>query len=310
MDYLKDILIIVASCIALGKGAAWLVDSAAKIARRLGISELVIGLTIVAFGTSAPEFAATISAALKGEEALALGNVIGSNTFNIGFILGGCAMVAAIKINPALLWRDSLILIIITTVLLAFMFDGELSRLEGAILFIGLIAYLLFLFWKKQPPLDEELPTGTAGSKDVLLLILGLILIIAGGYFLVIAATSIAQRLGISELVIGLTVVAAGTSLPELVISLVAIIKKHHGISAGNLVGSNLFNTLGVLGLAGVLRPISTDNHALICIGLLIGLTALMMIFMKTKWRLSRAEGAILVLASLAIWVYYFVGKQ
>lgn len=291
-------------CAALGKGAGWLVDSAVRIAQRLGISQLVIGLTIVAFGTSAPEFAVTINAAIRGHEAISVGNVVGSNIFNIGFILGGCALVGTIKIRRALVLRDGILLLAVTAGLFLMFYDGRLVRWEGVVLFIVLIAYLVYLAYKREPVMEDDLPSGPAGWKDLGLLLLGLGVIIGGGHFLVDSAKVIAEAMGLSPWVIGVTVVAAGTSVPEFVISLVALLKKHHGISAGNLIGSNLFNTLGVLGVAGAIRPMTVNRDALISVALLIGLTALVLVFLRTGWRLARWEGAMLVLVSLAIWTY------
>lgn len=299
-----NIVIIILCCGALWKGACWLVETAARTAKWMGISELVIGLTVVAFGTSAPEFAATVNAALRDLPGISVGNVVGSNIFNIGFILGGCAIVGVIKTSRTLVLRDGILLLVITAALIGFSANGHLVRFEGLAMFLALFAYLAYLFFKRQPVLDEELPKGKATWKDGPLLLLGLGLIILGGHFLVWSAQAIAQDIGLPELVIGLTVVAAGTSVPEFAISLVAILKKHHGISAGNLIGSNLFNTLGVLGLAGALRPLAVDASAVMSMILLIGLTGLVVIFMRTGWRMIRIEGVILVLVSLSIWIY------
>jgi len=287
MDILQHIGIILLCCVALGKGAAWLVDSAARIAKHMGISELVIGLTVVAFGTSAPEFAATITATIQGHSEISIGNVVGSNIFNIGFILGGCAVISTIKTKEALVYRDGLILIVITGVLLAALGQNhQLDRYEGILMFLGLIAYSIYLFRKREIVMEEEVATGKATWKDGCFLILGLILIIAGGRFLVSSSSEIAR------------------------ISLVALIKKHHGISAGNLVGSNIFNTLGVLGVAGAIQlpsqPLTVETSALWSVMLLIGLTALVIIFMRTGWKITRKEALILILVSLAIWIYNF----
>ncbi|MBN1844710.1 MAG: sodium:calcium antiporter [Sedimentisphaerales bacterium] len=312
MDLIQPIGIIILCCLALAQGAAWLVDSSSRIAQRLGVSELVIGLTIVAFGTSAPEFAVTVNAALRGHDAVSIGNVVGSNIFNIGFILGGCALVGAIKTRPTLVWRDGLLLLVITAALLGFLADHRLARWEGFVLLGGQIGYLAFLFYKREPILDDEMiPTQKPNGKDVPLLLAGLVLIIAGGHFLVESSVQLAQRFGLSEWVIGVTIVAAGTSVPEFAISLVAILKKHHGISAGNLIGSNLFNTLGVLGVAGAIQlpshPLGVDSSALVSLAMLIVLTGVVMVFMRSGWRISHAEGGLLVLVSLAIWVYNFL---
>ena len=304
MGVALNIVIMVACCVALGKGASWLVDSAARIAKRIGVSELVIGLTVVAFGTSAPEFAVTVGAALKGHESIALANVVGSNIFNIGFIMGGCALVATIKTKATVVWHDGMVLLAITGVLLAMLVDNELSRGEGATLFLLLLGYLGYLFWRREAVAEDGASTGSASWRDVPMLLLGLGLVVAGGHFLVESGMALARSFGLSEWVIGVTVVAAGTSVPEFVISLTALLKKQHGISVGNLIGSNIFNTLGVLGLAGAIHPLAADGAAVINMAMLVGLTGLVIFFMRTGWRLSRREGVVLVLVSLAMWIY------
>ena len=304
MSVISHILVIVVCCGALWLGAVWLVDSAARIAKRLGISELVIGLTVVAFGTSAPEFAATIGAALYNIEGIPVGNVVGSNIFNIGFILGGCALVSTIQTKPALVWRDGMVLLVITVVLYFMLLGGRLARWEGLWLVLGLVGYVWYLFIKREVVIEEEVPGGKASWRDGVFLVLGLGLIIGGGVFLVQSAEALALKFGMSNWVVGMTVVAAGTSLPEFAISLVAVLRKHHGISAGNLIGSNLFNTLGVLGVAGLLRPLAVESSALVSVLMLVGLTGLVVLFMRTKWRMERWEGAVLILIGLATWGY------
>ena len=308
MNIFTNIIIIIVSCLALGLGASWLVDSAARLARRLGISELVIGLTIIAFGTSAPEFSVTISSALTGNPNISVGNIVGSNIFNIGFILGGCVLFVSLKTRPSLVWRDCLLLLAVTVLLLLFLLNLTISRWEGIVLFALLVGYLVFLFWKREPMMaDEGPPIRSATWRDGPMLLLGLLLIIGGGYFLKESAEKLAVIAGLSEWVIAVTVVAAGTSVPEFVISLIALIKKHHGISAGNLVGSNLFNTLGVLGLAGVIHPLAVEKSALFSIGALAVLTLVVLVFMRTGWKLTRREGIVLLLLSLGIWVGNFL---
>jgi len=304
MPICADVLTIALSCLALALGATWLVNAAARLAKRFGVSELVIGLTVVAFGTSAPEFAATISAALQGNEDISVGNVVGSNIFNVGFILGGCALVRAIPTRKSLVYRDGLLLLLSSATLYLMLLSQHLSRLEGLILAAALFAYLLLLFYKRDPVLADELPTGPARSSDLPLLLAGLTLVSAGGYFLVQAASNLAHAAGISDWVIALTVVAAATSMPEFVVSLAAILKKHHGISAGNLVGSCLFNTFGVLGVAALLRPLAVEQTALISTLLLTGLSVLVLVVLRTRWRVTRLEGALLFLAGLTIWIF------
>ncbi|MBN1435534.1 MAG: calcium/sodium antiporter [Sedimentisphaerales bacterium] len=303
---LVHVLVILLSCGALWLGATWLVNSAARLAKKLGVSELVIGLTVVAFGTSAPELAVSVGAALKGQSDIAVGNVVGSNIFNIGFILGMCAVLTTIATKKALVWRDGLLLLLVTVLLGAMGWDGELGRWEGAVLAAILVGYLAVLFVKREQAVDEELPGEAARWLDGVLLLAGLVLVIGGGHFLVESAVVVAEWAGLSQWVIGMTVVAAGTSLPEFVISLVAVLKQHHGISAGNLIGSNLFNTLGVLGVAGAIHPMAIDNAAMINIGGLAVLTVVVMVFMETHRKLLRWEGVVLLLLSAALWGYNF----
>ena len=302
-----NVLIIALSCGAMWIGANWLVDSAARIARKFGISELVIGLTVVAFGTSAPEFAVTVGSSIKGLGGIPVANIIGSNIFNIGFILGGCALVRVMDTRRSLVWRDGALLLASTAGLVAAMYNNVLGRVESVLLVLVLVGYLIFLFVKREPlETDEQIPPKPATWKDYPMLLLGLLLVVGGGNFLVDAAVEIAQAAGMSETVIGLTIVAAGTSLPEFAISLIALLKKQHGLSAGNLIGSNIFNTLGVLGVAGMIRPLPVDNTALMSLAGQGALTLLVVIFMWTGKRLTRWEGAILVLVSAGIWFMSF----
>ena len=308
MHILIDIGIIVACCVALAKGADLLVESAARIAKRIGMSQLVVGLTIVAFGTSAPEFAVTVSAALNNHADISVANVVGSNIFNLGFILGGCAILYAIETDKYMIWRDGTILVLITLFLIPLLSDLEISRFEGASMFALLVAYLAYLFFGKRSG-EADVPEGSAQWHDVPIMLVGLALIIAGGQFLVESAVELARFFGLSEWIIGATIIAAGTSLPELVTSLVAIHKKHSGISAGNLIGSNIFNTLGVLGAAGMIRPLAVDAAAMESLIALSGFTVLVVIMMRTGWKLSRFEGIMLVITSLFFWIYAFAGR-
>jgi len=309
MEIIKHIVIVLLCCVALCKGAGWLVDSAARIARRLGVSQLIIGLTVVAFGTSAPEFAVSIQAALIGSGDISVGNVVGSNIFNIGFILGACAVVSAIQTTPALVKRDGVIMLAITAALFLILASRHISRWEGILLIVALGLYLLFLFIQRKAPLEEEIPLKPADWRDGPLLIIGLALIIAGGRFLVQSCVFLADQLGMPQWIIGITVVAAATSLPELVVSLTALVKKHHGISAGNLIGSNIFNILGVLGVAAAIRPMTIEGGVILSMAALVGLTLLVLVFMRSGWRVSRIEGLVLLFVSLAIWIFSFVKK-
>lgn len=306
MGIIIDVVIIIASIFALWKGADWVVESASRIGKKFGMSDLVIGLTIVAFGTSAPEFAVTISAALRGQGDISVGNVVGSNIFNLGFVLGGVAAVRAIQTSRTLVFRDGLILIGITILLRIFVQDLNMSRLEGTILVVLLLIYTGFLLWKRETIHDEGV-AGQATWIDGLRLLFGLVLVVGGGHFLVESASNVARIFGISEWVIGVTIVAAGTSAPELATSLVAVLKGRSGISIGNLVGSDIFNLLGVLGVATLLNPMMTvDEHAKTSIFVLIIMVTLVVVFMRTGWRVSRIEGASLVVINLVRWILDF----
>ncbi len=303
---IPDIVSIVVSTALLWKGSHWLVDSAVRFARKLRISDLVIGLTIVAMGTSVPEFAVTINAALQGLPNISVSNVVGSNIFNLGFILGGCAAIRSIRTTPTLVWRDGLFLLAMSCVLVLFLSDLTLSPNEAFILLLALVVYIAYLFWKKTP-LEETESEAEATWRDIPLFVLGVLTVAAGGHLLVWSAVSLARALGISEWVIGVTIVAAGTSAPEFAISLVAALKGRYSISAGNLIGSDLFNLLGVLGLAGTLGPLTIDAAGRESLYILVGMVCLVVVFMRTGYRLSRAEGLLLVGLNLIRWGFDFL---
>ena len=302
-----DLLLLIASIIMLWKGSGWLVDSAARIGRKFELSDLTIGLTIVAFGTSAPEFAVSISAAISGNSNISIGNVVGSNIFNLGFILGGCAMISALKTNPRVVYRDGTLLIITTLALVFFLYDSHMARWEGMVLLGGLIGYLALLFSKKEPVDEEEIPGGMATWKDIPLLLLGILAVAAGGHLLVDSASNIARFLGVSEWVIAVTIVAAGTSAPEFATSLMAAARGKAGMSLGNLIGSDLFNLLGVLGVAGIIRPMTVTGSSFSSVVMLVGMCVVVVVFLRTGWKLSRWEGAILVVLGLIRWILDFL---
>jgi cation:H+ antiporter len=300
-----DVVLIAISTGLLWKGSHCLVDSAVRIARKLRMSDLTIGLTIVAMGTSAPEFAVTINAAVKGLADISVSNVVGSNIFNLGFILGGCAIIRNIRTTPVLVWRDGLFLLGMSSILVLFLSDLTLEPQEALKLLAALVIYIGYLFWKKAPVEEKELEEN-ATWKDIPLLVLGIIAVAAGGHLLVRSAVSLARGFGISEWVIGVTIVAAGTSAPEFATSLVAALKGRYSISAGNLLGSDLFNLLGVLGLAGTLRPLTIDAAGLESLYILVGMVLLVVVFMRTGFRVSRAEGFVLVGLNLIRWIFDF----
>ena len=305
MSILIHVVSIAVSTGLLWKGSHWLVDSAVRIARKLHMSDLAIGLTIVAMGTSAPEFAVTMNAAIKGLPDISVSNVVGSNIFNLGFILGGCAVVRSIITTPVLVWRDGLFLLSMSCVLTWFLNDLTLTPQEALTLFAALVLYISCLFCKKAPAQEKD-HGENATWRDIPLIVLGIIAVAAGGHILVWSAVSLARVFGISEWVIGVTIVAAGTSAPEFATSLVAALKGRYSISAGNLIGSDLYNLMGVLGLAGMVRPLTIDAAGLQSLHILVAMVLLVVVFMRTGFRISRTEGFLLVGLNLIRWALDF----
>ncbi|MBI87093.1 MAG: conjugal transfer protein TraR [Candidatus Marinimicrobia bacterium] len=311
MAVILDFVLVFLSVLMLWKGADWLVDSAAEIAHTLKVSDLIIGLTIVAFGTSAPEFAVTISAAVTKQTDISIGNVIGSNIFNLGFILGGTAIIRPISTNKNMFNRDGLFLLIVTAMIFFLFFgfngwtqDDNFTRLEGLFLFSTLIGYVAFLFIKKDPP--EEISPNKATTISYIFFFVGLASIVLGGHLMVTHASNIARFYGISDWVIAVTIVAAGTSAPEFATSIAAAIKGRHGIAIGNLIGSDLFNLLGVLGLAGIINPSIITKDIFDSVFILVLMVGLTLLLIRTNWRISRGEGAVLVSINLIRWYFDF----
>ena len=305
MIIIKDIVILLVSIIVIGKGAVWLVDAAARVAKHFGISELVIGLTVVAFGTSAPEFGVTILAAIRGMGDISVGNIVGSNIFNLGFILGGTAIIHSLKTSRTVVFRDGIFLLFGGILLSVFLWDLTLSKIEGIVLFTLLVLYLLYLYFKKET-IETEEPTHAMYRWDPILLFVGIGLVIVGSHFLVESAVNIARFMGVSDWVIGATIIAAGTSAPEFATSLTAAMKSRYGMSVGNLIGSDIFNLFGVLGIAGIMRNLSVGHDAHINLIILSFMIAVVIIFMRTGWVVSRKEGIILVMIGLLRWIYSF----
>jgi len=247
-------------------GAEALVRGASRLAVAGGISPLVIGLTVVAFGTSSPELAVSIKSALAGQASLAVGNVVGSNIFNVLFILGVSGMITPLVVSQQLVRLDVPLMIGLSLLTLVLALDGKIGRADGLLLFFGLVAYVWFLIYqsRRESAAVKEEYAGEWGLrthprkslvKNIVLAAVGLVLLVLGARWLVQSAVSMARSLGISELVVGLTIVAAGTSLPEVVTSVIAAIRGERDIAVGNVVGSNIFNLMGVLGLASIVAP-------------------------------------------------------
>ena len=262
MELVIALVALIVGVLILGYGADMFVGGASHIARRFGIPPVVIGLTVVAFGTSAPEMAVNILAAIQGNSGIAYGNVVGSNTFNVLVILGICAIVKPLSVGSQLIKIDIPLMAVAAAILWWFSQDGSLGRIEAAVLFALLVSYIALqvrLSIKERNATKDEFAKefGEGGPvwKNILFLVIGLVLLIAGAKMFVHGAVTLAQLWGVSEQVIALTIVSAGTSLPEVATSIAATMKGEREIAVGNVVGSNIFNILAVLGISGLLAP-------------------------------------------------------
>lgn len=313
-------LMLAAGLVLLVFGADFLVKGAARMAGAFGIPTLVIGLTVVAFGTSAPELAVSVKAAYSGEAELAIANVVGSNIFNVLFILGISAMITPLVISRQLIRQDVPFMIALSFLVSWFAWDGQLGRLEAAILFGLLICYTAFLFiqGKKQgaeAEVDEEVAEMLKEPhplwQNLAFLVGGLALLVLGARWLVESAVTLATAWGVSEAVIGLTIIAAGTSLPEVVTSVVATLRGERDIAVGNVVGSNVFNLLSVLGLSGLVSPIpllAGEQLAGVDLPVMLGVAVLCLPFFFAGATLNRLEGA-LFFAGYIGYTWYLVAK-
>jgi len=287
-------------------GAEGLVRGSSSMALRLGVSPLLVGLTVVAFGTSAPEMIVSVQAAYLGQGDISVGNVVGSNICNIGLILAFSALIVPIKVASQIVRIDTPIMIGTTALAIALLYDGALTRAEGIIFFLLLVAYVVFSIRiaKKQAadPLAQEFSEEVRISKsgvavDVLMVLGGLVMLVFGARFLVDSAIVIAKAFGLSEAVIGLTIVAIGTSLPEFATSLIAAIKKEADIAVGNVVGSNIFNILGILGISAFITPLSSSGITSIDLGVMAAFALALWGFAATGYRITRVEGFVMILA-------------
>ncbi len=297
---------LVVGFVLLIKGADFFVDGASSIAGKLKVPSLIIGLTVVSMGTSAPEAAISISAAIMGSSDLSLGNVIGSNLFNLLMVIGLCSIIIPIAGERDVLRRDMPINIGVTVAFTIMILDGMLGRADAVILLVIFVAYLFILIGNAFKNRIEETAVQKPQSWliSILFVVFGMVAIVLGGDMVVDNAKIIAGSLGMSDTLIGLTVVAFGTSLPELVTSIVAAKKGETGIGLGNAIGSCLFNFLFVLGSAAVISPMTANGELLIDSCILIGVAALMLLFAWTKKRVGRIEGLICVVAYAAYTAY------
>lgn len=308
-----NILMIVAGVVLVLWGADRLTDGAVALAERMEIPQIVIGLTIVALGTSAPEFCVSLVSALKGTADLAVGNVVGSNIFNAMLIVGVAAMVAPMTILPSTVRKDVPVALLASVALTVMvLMDGDLSRVDAALLFVGFLAFMWVTLRgaKGSHAIEQEqaAPRGYSVLKSVGLLVLGLACLVVGSNIFVDGATSVAQTLGVSEAVIGLTIVAGGTSLPELATSVVAARKGNSGIAIGNVLGSNVLNILLILGAAGLICPMQVQGITLVDFAMMSGSVLLLWLFSYTKLTVARWEGAVLTVLFLAYMAWLVAG--
>lgn len=323
MNLFWAVILLIVGLAILIKGADWLVDGAVAIAKQIGMNPLIIGLTIVAMGTSAPEVAASIGFALTNAGDAAVGNVYGSNVANLALVGGLCALIRPIVVSRISLLRDIPIMLAISMLMYGLFFDNHLGRVEGVgmlILFCGIIYYMI-RSERQQAIRDRQIlqeaesvvehaaphPPKTLWAS-CLLIVIGLISLSAGAKLTVTGAIVLGERAGLSEAVIGSTIVAVGTSLPELITCVVAAFKGHDDLSIGNLVGSNIFNMLLVIGAAGAVRPLTiSDRMAGMDYWLMLGISVLFSVFAFVFKRVNRPAGVILMLSYVGYLAYLFV---
>jgi cation:H+ antiporter len=310
-----DAAYLVAGLVLLVAGAEFLVRGASRLAAALGISPLVIGLTVVAYGTSAPELAVSVMSAHAGQPDIAFGNVVGSNIFNVLFILGICSLISSLRVDAQLIRVDVPIMVGVSLVALVMGLDGRIGRADGVILATGIVTYTVLSIRQSRraskavereyaQEFGEKPKTRAQLALDVGLVLVGLALLVAGSRWLVHGAVAAAKALGVSELVIGLTIVAAGTSMPEVATSVVAALRKERDIAVGNVVGSNIFNILSVLGFASLLSPsgIAVSRQAVMFdVPVMIAVAVACLPIFFTGHRIARWEGALF----LGYYVFY-----
>lgn len=293
-----QVVILLAGFVFLIKGSDFFVDGASSIASLLKIPTIIVGLTIVAFGTSAPEAAVSITSSLTGSNAMAVGNVIGSNMFNLLMVIGISALLGDLLMEKSTLNKDLPFLVGITILFAAFIVIGwDITNIEGIILLVILFVYLIYLIRNARKSADANKVEKAKLSlpKSIFFMLIGLVGIVLGGDLVVDSASAIAIALGMSETLVGLTIVAIGTSLPELVTSITALKKGENQLVIGNVIGSNIFNILFVLGASSAISAIPLDSSLLIDVIFMVAVTILCFIFGKTQDKFDKKEGAILV---------------
>lgn len=312
-----SILYIIIAIALLYFGAKWLVNGSSVLALKAGVSPLVAGLTVVAFGTSSPELVVSLNAAASNQGNMAIGNIIGSNIFNIAIILGISSLFANLKVKLQLLKFDIPIVTAVTILFFIIFSDRHMSRLEGLIFLLILTLYIWFTIYKSRKEKNEEVlqeyeeimpPTQKKWYLTIGLILAGLALLVGGSELLIMGSVDIAQTLGVSDTIISITILAAGTSLPELASSIVATMKKEYDIAIGNVIGSNIFNILGIAGISSIVKPMNAIAISNINLYIMTGITLLLYPFLRSHYALKRDEGFFMILIYLA-YIYYLWPK-
>ena len=326
MEMIGNIALLIVGFILLIKGADFFVEGSASIAKLLKVPSIVVGLTVVAMGTSLPELSVSVSAAINGSNEIAISNVVGSNIFNLIVVLGVCALFKAVPVDKQVLRKDYPFLIIITAALVIFMADiikpwadveegsaGTLSRINSIIFLVLFIGYLLFTVRSALKDRKNNLGADADNGEkphslliSIVFIVCGVIAIKFGGDFVVDSAKYIALRIGMTETLVGLTIVALGTSLPELVTSVVAARKGETSLAVGNVIGSNIFNIIFILGISGVIHPIMVETQNLIDAVIVLVISIIVYFFAASKRRIDRKEG-IIMLSMYAIYMIYAI---
>ena len=300
-----DLIYLILGIIGLYFGAEWLVGSSSKLALKIGVSPLVIGLTVVALGTSAPELAVCLRLNLESRPDAALGNIVGSNICNILLILGFSSLIRPLRVHRQIIRKELPILLMVSFALIVMLINKEVASWEGFILCVGIVIYILFSFkgannsgeFKVEGESSSEIDTvssqGYNGIVLIALLLVGLILLVLGAFFFEKGGIGLAKAFGVSEAVIGLTLLAFGTSLPELATSIVACMKNEGDIIVGNAVGSSIFNVLAILGITALFKPLSVNDINLIDYSIMIGAVIFCWLFIFKKMELNRIKGVV-----------------
>ena len=300
-----DLIYLILGIIGLYFGAEWLVGGSSKLALKIGVSPLVIGLTVVALGTSAPELAVCLRLNLESRPDAALGNIVGSNICNILLILGFSSLIRPLRVHRQIIRKELPILLMVSFALIVMLINKEVASWEGFILCVGIVIYILFSFkgannsgeFKVEGESSSEIDTvssqGYNGIVLIALLLAGLILLVLGAFFFEKGGIGLAKAFGVSEAVIGLTLLAFGTSLPELATSIVACIKNEGDIIVGNAVGSSIFNVLAILGITALFKPLSVNDINLIDYSIMIGAVIFCWLFIYKKMELNRIKGVV-----------------